>query len=76
MSRMADAAIELGRTEAGAECPLCQAGTVEVVGGEVRCRGECGNTAEAQFPEDFVRPMSHAKGDEAIYVPSFAKPIK
>jgi hypothetical protein len=24
------------------ECPLCQSGTVEVVNGEVRCRGECG----------------------------------
>jgi len=26
------------------ECPLCEFGTVEVVDGEVRCRGECGAT--------------------------------
>jgi hypothetical protein len=27
----------------GDECPLCQAGTIEKVGGEARCCGECGN---------------------------------
>lgn len=29
-------------TDHGDECPLCQCGTVEHVGGEVKCRGECG----------------------------------
>jgi hypothetical protein len=33
-----------GGWEAGMECPHCQAGTVEVVDDEVRCRGECGST--------------------------------
>ena len=28
--------------DTGDECPKCQNGTVEVVGDEVRCRGECG----------------------------------
>lgn len=43
----------LGRTEAGDECPLCECGTVEIVGDlvestfnrETRCRGECGAVA-------------------------------
>jgi len=30
-------------SEDGDECPACQNGTVEVVDGEVRCRGECGS---------------------------------
>lgn len=29
----------------GDECPICKCGTVEIVDGEVRCKGECGNTA-------------------------------
>jgi hypothetical protein len=49
----------LGLTEAGDECPLCECGTVEIVGEvvgktapkdvvinrETRCRGECGSVA-------------------------------
>ena len=58
----------------------------------VKCRGECGNSTKAQGQDaetirrrwgqgteeeaEMVRPMSHAKAEEAIYVPSFAKPIK
>lgn len=28
----------------GEECPICRNGTVEHVDGEIKCRGECGNT--------------------------------
>ena len=52
MSRMADREIMLARTEHGAECPLCECGTVEVVDGEVKCRGECGCMARAQPQND------------------------
>lgn len=33
-----------GKVVADDECPNCMNGTVEVVDGEVRCRGECGAT--------------------------------
>lgn len=47
MSKISDAQIKLAEASDGDECPLCHAGTVEIVGGvfctqEVRCRGECG----------------------------------
>ena len=48
MSAMADAEILLSRAEHDEECPLCKCGTVEVVDGEVRCRGECGAVTRAQ----------------------------
>ncbi|KKL60027.1 hypothetical protein LCGC14_2209440 [marine sediment metagenome] len=55
----------------------------------VKCRGECGNSTMSQNPpqdaatiarrwgsgaEDITRPMSHAKDESAIYVPTWAKP--
>ena len=36
---------DFARTRQDDECPLCKSGTVEIVGNEVRCRGECGNVA-------------------------------
>ena len=42
MSKVSDAQIELAEASNGDECPLCHSGTVEIVNGEVRCRGECG----------------------------------
>ena len=38
------------------ECPFCHNGTVEIVGDEVRCRGECG------FVESIIEPAK--AGDE------------
>ena len=50
MSKVSDAQIELSEASNGDECPLCHAGTVEIVNGEVRCRGECGSVAEDRAP--------------------------
>jgi len=50
MSKVSDAQIELSEASNGDECPLCRAGTVEIVNGEVRCRGECGAVAEERAP--------------------------
>lgn len=48
MSKMSNIDIEMSRCEQDDECPLCQCGTVEIVGDEVRCRGECGSVVTKQ----------------------------
>jgi len=38
--------LSLSAADEGDECPLCNSGTVEHREGEVRCKGECGSTAQ------------------------------
>lgn len=51
MSKVSDAQIELSEASNGDECPLCHAGTVEIVDGDVSCRGECGSVVESRAPK-------------------------
>lgn len=53
MSKVSDAQIELSEASHGDECPLCHAGTVELVNGEVRCRGECGSVTASRALYDY-----------------------
>jgi len=43
---------ELAGTPNGDECPVCENGTVEIVNGEVRCKGECGTVVKYNNEND------------------------